>query len=100
MSWVIINDDKFYLHDGETLLQGLIRAGFSPKYECCQGYCGTCKTSIIEQTGTIQHTLPPLCLLADNEVLACCCVVNGTIKLANCDIDVQLPLFEMGDTSF
>ena len=95
MSWVIINNDKFYLHEQETLLQGLIRQGYAPRYECCQGYCGACKTKIIARAGNVRHSLTPLCVLDEDEVLACCCVIAGTVTLADAKIDVQLPLFDL-----
>lgn len=97
MSWIFVGQEKFYLHDNETLLTGLQRVGFTPNFECCQGYCGTCKLKIALQNGEIYHNLPPLCYLEDNEVLACCCKLNGTAQiLSDCPkIDNgQLSLFD------
>lgn len=79
MSWVFYNNNRFYLHDNETLLTGLIRTDNRPTFECCQGYCGACKLKVAVINGSIQHTLPPLCHLDDDEVLACCCVVSGAV---------------------
>lgn len=81
MAWVITDDSRFYLHEGETLLNGLIRTEKRPAFECCQGYCGACKLKLCVITGDICHTLPPLCQLDGDEVLACCCVVRGVVKL-------------------
>lgn len=81
MTWVIKDGKRFYLHENETLLAGLIRCEYSPSFECCQGYCGTCKMRVAIKAGSVSHTLPPLCLLEDGEVLACCCVLSGVVEL-------------------
>lgn len=81
MSWVIEQGERFYLHDNETLLGGLIRTKKTTNFECCQGYCGTCKVRIAIKNGDIAYTMPPLCHLDDDEVLACCCLVSGTIEI-------------------
>lgn len=81
MAWVIKDDCRFYLHEGETLLDGLLRTKQTARFECCQGYCGACKLKIAIQRGTVWHTIPPLCQLNDDEVLACCCMVSGVIRI-------------------
>ena len=81
MGWVLGASERFYLHDGETLLDGLLRTGQDIPYECRQGYCGMCKTRLIVHSGDISHTLPPLYLLEQDEYLACCCVATGVIEL-------------------
>lgn len=93
MSWIITQNTRFYLHENETLLAGLLRQTANnsatddkttiamPKFECCQGYCGACKMRICVLSGKVAHTLPPLCALEDNEVLACCCVVVGAVRV-------------------
>lgn len=37
----------------ETLLAALQRAGISPAYSCQQGFCGTCRTRVLN--GVVQH---------------------------------------------
>ncbi len=37
----------------ETLLAALQRAGISPAYSCQQGFCGTCRTRVLD--GVVQH---------------------------------------------
>lgn len=83
MGWVIDKNTSFYLHQDETLLDGLIRMDKPVAFECRQGYCGSCKTKIAIISGSVRHRLPPLCALADNEVLACCCLIDGSIELIN-----------------
>ncbi len=94
MSWVLGGKQRFYLHDGETLLDGLLRTGHQPIYECRQVYCGMCKTRLIIHSGDVRHTLPPLCLLEPDEVLACCCVVTGVIELYQESNEAQLSFLE------
>lgn len=81
MGWVFDNDDKFYLHHNEILLDGLIRTQRQCAFECRQGYCGSCKTKIQLLSGSVRHKFTPLCLLNDDEILACCCMIDGTIKI-------------------
>lgn len=81
MSWIIDQHTAFYLHQDETLLDGLIRVNKPIAFECKQGYCGSCKVKISIISGDVRHRLIPLCQLADDEVLACCCLLNGSIKL-------------------
>lgn len=81
MAWVIYGDKRFYLHDGETLLAGLLRQGVNTSFECRQGYCGACRLKVACLSGGLHHTLPPLCQLEEGEVLACCCMTSGTLKV-------------------
>jgi ferredoxin len=37
----------------ETLLSALARAGMHPPYSCRQGFCGTCRTRVLD--GTVDH---------------------------------------------
>ena len=42
MGWVFTDETRFYLHENETLLDGMIRTEHKKvHYECRQGYCGT-----------------------------------------------------------
>lgn len=95
MGWVFGAKERFYLHEGESLLDGLLRTGNDTPYECRQGYCGMCKTRLIVHSGEIYHRLPPLCLLESDEVLACCCMATGTIELTKEGDDSQLSLLDI-----
>lgn len=81
MSWVLKDDERFYLHENETVLAGLLRAGYAANFECRQGYCGACKMRVVQISGDRAHTLAPLCRLEDDEILACCCVVRGCVRV-------------------
>lgn len=77
----MFGESRFYLHEGETLLAGLLRQGVNAKFECRQGYCGACKLKVVCLSGTLCHTLPPLCQLEEGEVLACCCCFKGSVQI-------------------
>ena len=80
MAWVFTDEMRFYLHDNETLLDGMIRTHHKDaRFECRQGYCGSCRMRLKSATGSVRHTLSPLVMLDDDEVLACCRVSNGTL---------------------
>lgn len=88
MAWIFYPDNKvslqqFYLHDHETLLAGLLRVGLDARFECRQGYCGTCKIRGYPLTAQtkIDYTSPPLVMLADDEILTCCCRVQGALMV-------------------
>lgn len=83
MPWVFTDETKFYLHEGETLLDGMIRTGHKQvRFECRQGYCGSCRMQLHASIGHIGLKHAPVALLAKNEVLACCCLPKGTIKVS------------------
>lgn len=82
MSWVFTKEQRFYLHDGETLLDGMMRTHhLDVRYMCRQGYCGACKMQVKSHAGRLRHKNRPLAQLDDDEVLACCCLVEGVIKV-------------------
>ncbi|WP_019518831.1 2Fe-2S iron-sulfur cluster-binding protein [Faucicola boevrei] len=83
MAWIIHQQIRFYLHDNETLLTGLQRVGVVVDFECQQGYCGTCKQKFVKlnDDSEIHYTLSPLVMLADDELLPCCCQIKGAIQL-------------------
>lgn len=82
MSWIFTAEQRFYLHEGETLLEGMIRTHHKEvRYMCRQGYCGACKIQVKSHQGKITTKPQALCELGDNEVLACCCLVSGVLKV-------------------
>ncbi|UTO05810.1 2Fe-2S iron-sulfur cluster-binding protein [Moraxella sp. FZLJ2107] len=94
MGWVFTDEMRFYLHENETLLDGMIRTEHKQvRYECRQGYCGACRMRVTAKTGGFHHRLPPLVQLADDEVLACCCVVSGSLQVSYLPPTEQLSLF-------
>lgn len=102
MGWVFTDEARFYLHDNESLLDGMIRTEHQQvRYECRQGYCGACRMNLITNTGTVRYVRVPIAALGEDEVLACCCVLDGTAKVSYYpNNDNQLSLFpEVADES-
>lgn len=80
MGWVFTDEMRFYLHDGETLLAGMQRTHHQHvKFECRQGYCGACKMRVKACTGRIDIIQKPIAILEEDEILACCCQITGSI---------------------
>lgn len=83
MAWIFTNRRQFYLHEGENLLNGLLRVGVVAPCQCREGYCGTCKLqyqSLNEKT-QINYANSPIFMLSDDEILPCCANVTGILKL-------------------
>lgn len=94
MGWVFSDEMRFYLHEGETILDGMMRTHHEDiRYECRQGYCGSCRMRVKACTGEFHHTLPPLAYLEDDEILPCCCVATGTLAVTYHDSSDQPLLF-------
>ena len=71
MSRVFTWDGSFELLDGETLLDGLERQGYDVEYQCRAGYCGSCRTPLLD--GEVEYLIEPLAYINPDEVLPCCC---------------------------
>lgn len=83
MAWIFSDEMRFYLHDNETLLDGLKRTQHRDvRFECQEGYCGACRMRLVSQTGELHYKQPPLADLAQDEVLACCCLLTGSAQVS------------------
>lgn len=82
MTWIVTDQTRFYLHDGESLLDGLLRTGHDVNYQCKEGYCGSCRLRVQGSSHAITYQQPPLAMLAEDELLPCCCQVQGVVKLS------------------
>ena len=81
MTWVITSKQRFYLHDDETLLDGLLRTGHDVNYQCREGYCGSCRVQRVSSSHEVEYTRIPLAMIDDDEILPCCCRVKGFIHI-------------------
>ena len=81
MTWVFTSKKRFYLHDDETLLDGLLRTGHDINYQCREGYCGSCRVTLSHASFPVTYAEPPLAMIEQGEILACCCKVKGMIHL-------------------
>lgn len=93
MAWIFAADQRFYLHEGETLLAGLLRVGIEARHQCGEGYCGTCKIKrhALPVGTRIDYLYEPLVMLEDDEILPCCCQVSGVLHLELAPVSTVLP---------
>ncbi|VEW11392.1 2Fe-2S ferredoxin YfaE [Moraxella caviae] len=95
MGWVFTDEMRFYLHDNETLLDGMIRTHHQDvRFECRQGYCGSCRMRVVAKTDDLQYTKAPIAMLEADEILVCCCKTAGSLSVTyQLDNLAQLSLF-------
>lgn len=84
MSRVFTWDGSFELLSNETLLEGLERQGYEVEYQCRAGYCGSCRTVLLD--GEVEYLTEPLAFLAPDEILPCCCRPAPSARV---DIEVR-----------
>jgi len=63
-----------------SLLDTLERTGHQIEYQCRQGYCGACRTSLT--SGSVTYTTEPLAVVTPGSILPCCCKADSDITLA------------------
>ena len=83
MTWVKTSQTQFYLHEGESLLDGLIRTGHEVDFQCREGYCGSCRVRLISGSHPVDYPAPPLAMIDEDEILPCCCRVQGVIHISH-----------------
>ncbi|MFW2177017.1 MULTISPECIES: 2Fe-2S iron-sulfur cluster-binding protein [unclassified Moraxella] len=83
MAWIFTNSRQFYLHDGETLLAGLLRVGIVADHQCGEGYCGTCKLTHqpLNSNSQIMYDNTPIFMLNEGEILPCSARIVGILQL-------------------
>ena len=62
-----------------TILNVLESAGVHIHYHCREGFCGACRTKLIE--GEVEYTTDPLAFIDDDEILPCCCIAKSALKI-------------------
>ena len=62
-----------------TILNALESAGVHIHYHCREGFCGACRTKLIE--GEVEYTTDPLAFIDDDEILPCCCIAKSALKI-------------------
>jgi ferredoxin len=66
-------------HFASNLLESLEAQDVQIPYQCREGYCGGCRTDLIE--GQVAYLQEPLAWVNEGEILPCCCVPKTAIKL-------------------
>lgn len=64
---------------GQNLLSVLHDAKVYVQAHCREGFCGTCRTTLI--SGEVKYEDMPLACLNDDEILPCCCEPVGDIAI-------------------
>jgi len=62
-----------------NLLEFAEDLGFSPPFNCRSGSCGACATRKL--SGATRYAEEPTAVVADNEILICCAVPAGPVRL-------------------
>lgn len=69
----IVGDDQ------HSLLETLQQHQVPLEYQCQQGYCGACRTPLLQ--GEVHYTETPLAPLQATEILPCCCTPLSNLIL-------------------
>ncbi|WP_042528243.1 class I ribonucleotide reductase maintenance protein YfaE [Yersinia ruckeri] len=68
-----------YPDDCDSLLEALEHHQISLEYQCRSGYCGSCRTRLLQ--GKVCYQQQPLAFIQDGDILPCCCTPIGDIEL-------------------
>lgn len=80
--WVFIQGQKAFRFDPEqhdSLLEALEANKAKVHYECRSGYCGACRTPILD--GEVAYRHPPIAFIRQGEILPCCCTPTSDLTL-------------------
>jgi len=72
-------DKPLQFHYASSLLESLEAQGVQLPYQCREGYCGGCRTDLIE--GEVAYLQEPMAWINEGEILPCCCVPKTPVKL-------------------
>lgn len=62
-----------------SLLESLEAQDVHIEYQCREGYCGSCRTRLIE--GEVHYLEEPMAWIDDDEILPCCCIPKSSLRL-------------------
>lgn len=72
-------DKVLHFKHSRSLLEALEAQDVNLPYQCREGYCGSCRTTLLE--GEVTYTQEPLAWLNDGEILPCCCIPKTDLNL-------------------
>jgi ferredoxin len=73
------SDRQIVMPANTNLLTALEAHQVDVHFQCRDGYCGSCRTTLI--AGEVSYTKTPMACLNSNEILPCCCKANGDVVL-------------------
>jgi ferredoxin len=76
---IIYKEKVIEVDPKKTILENLEKAEAKPYSMCREGYCATCKMTLIE--GNVEYLDDPIAILDDNEFLPCICKATSDIKI-------------------
>lgn len=83
MGKLLVNGEVVPVKAGESLLEAAEDAGFTPEYQCRNGFCGACRAKLAG--GSVSYRNDPLAYCGEDEVLLCCASLkadeDATIEL-------------------
>lgn len=79
----VVDVDCIATDTDTNLLDALEHANIHIHYHCREGFCGACRTKLLE--GEVTYTTDPLAFIDDDEILPCCCKPN-------CNLKIKVPL--------
>lgn len=62
-----------------SLLESLEAQGVDIHYQCREGYCGSCRTTLLK--GQVHYTQEPMAWVNEDEILPCCCIPKTDLKI-------------------
>jgi len=72
-------DRNIKFQQANNVLESLEAKGVHISYQCREGYCGSCRTDLLE--GEVAYLTQPLAWINKGEILPCVCVPRSNIKV-------------------
>ncbi len=72
-------DQTVSFQHAHSLLESLESQGVEVHYQCREGYCGSCRTQLLE--GEVHYTEEPMAWINEDEILPCCCIPKSPIRI-------------------
>lgn len=69
----------FFEANDKTLLDCLDKNNIASEYNCKEGFCGACRTTLI--SGSVLYNIEPLASIRSDEILTCCSKPNSDIQI-------------------
>lgn len=77
---VSLDDGRdLYFQHAQNLLESLEAQGVEVQYQCREGYCGSCRVQLLD--GEVYYYDEPMAWIDEDEILTCCCIPKGNLKI-------------------
>jgi CDP-4-dehydro-6-deoxyglucose reductase len=79
-------NDQVRISEGQTILEGLFKAGYAYRVGCRRGGCGVCKVDLVDGTVVYDHTIADTVLTPEERqtstCLSCRAVPQGDVTIS------------------